>query len=318
MNNVKKETLELLAMMPDAATPYGSGYFVQNDSAGEKKSMDIILSVDNPNEWHRENLEYNPWMYKGSSVHNLVNNGLLDCETYFPQSLGCFFTNFEGREYKIVVVDKQLLYDHLCTWEHFSLTGRFQKPMALIIDNSKGLLPFLMKQNYRNAVKVGLLMNPGEVLSVNTLFETITSLSYLGDLRNIFHFEDPNKIHNIVNGSYDFFEQTYGGHDSEYKREVDLLFKSDDYNGEELFGKISTLPSSVKNYLISNLSYDELMDTNLVALELHKYFRKIDFIDSIKMALRCNQTVGFEKVTQTLSGKFKKGRQKIKRKAYDF
>ena len=43
MNNVKKETLELLAMMPDvnSATPYGSGYFVQNDSAGEKKIISM-------------------------------------------------------------------------------------------------------------------------------------------------------------------------------------------------------------------------------------------------------------------------------------
>lgn len=54
MNEVKRETLELLEMMPEvnSATPYGSGYFKQDDSAGEKKSMDIILSVDNPNEWH--------------------------------------------------------------------------------------------------------------------------------------------------------------------------------------------------------------------------------------------------------------------------
>ncbi len=315
MSNIKEETLELLGMMPDvnSATPYGSGYFVQNDSAGEKKSMDIILSVDNPNDWHRENLENNSWMYRGASVHNLINNGLLEKEVSFPRSLGCFFTSFEGREYKIVVVDKNLLYDHLRNWKHFSLTGRFQKPMAVIIDNSKGLLPFLMKQNYRNAVKVGLLMNPDEVVDIDVLFETITSLSYLGDLRNIFHFEDPNKIHNIVNGSYDFFEQTYGEHYSEYSKEENLLFKSDDYIGEAILDKISTLPHSVKSYLISNLSYDELMNARAVALALHKYFRKIDFVDSIKMALRCNQTVGFEKVTQTLSGKFKKGRQKVKR-----
>jgi len=315
MNEVKRETLELLDMMPkvNSATPYGSGHFEQADSAGEKKSMDIILSVDNPNEWHKENLENNPWMYIGASVNNLINNGLLEGEISFPQSLGCFFTTFEGREYKIVVVDKSLLYNHLQTWEHFSLAGRFQKQMILLIDNSDGMLPFLMKQNYKNAVRTALLMNPCDSIHINTLFESITKLSYLGDLRSIFHFENPNKITNIVDGSYNFFEEIYGMYDTEYIREDNVIYKNDEYKNEKIISIISRLPKALESYLYRNLSYEQLSDVEEVAQALYNYFRKIDFMDSIQMALRCNQTVGLEKTLQTLSGKFKKGRQKVKK-----
>jgi len=315
MSEVKRETLELLDMMPkvNSATPYGSGYFKQNDGNGEKKSMDIILSVDNPNEWHKENHEMNAWMYSGSGKHHLINNCLDEEEVKFPHSLGCFFTDFEGREYKFVVVDKRLLYSHLTTWEHFSLAGRFQKEMVLLIDNSDGILPELMEMNYKNAVKVGLLMNPERAISEQRLFETITSLSYLGDLRNIFHMEDPNKISNIVEGSYDFFKRVYGNQDSEYIRENGLIYKNRGYYQDVLASKIDTLPTSLRRYLFKKLEYLDEYDYDEVAYFIRKYFKKMDFADSIKMALRCNQTVGIKKVGQTLSGKFKKGRQKVKK-----
>lgn len=314
MSEVKRETLELLNMMPEvnSATPYGSGYFQQEDGAKEKKSMDIILSVDKPNEWHSQNYEINPWMYLGSGKRNLMESHATE-EVNFPRSLGCFFTDFEGREYKIVVVDKRLLYKHLRTWEHFSLAGRFQKEMVLLVDNSDGVLPELMQFNYESAVKTALLMNPERAISERKLFETIANLSYLGDLRKIFHMENPNKIANIVDGSYDFFKKTYGNCTSEYIFEDDLLYKNSGYYRDVLALKIDTLPISLRNYLFKKLGYLDEYDYQEVAEVIKKYFKKVDLADSIKMALRCNQTVGLEKVSQTISGKFKKGRQKVKK-----
>ncbi len=315
MSEVKRETLELLEMLPEvnSATPYGSGYFKQEDTTGEKKSMDIILSVDDLNEWHQQNYEMNSWIYSGSGTKQLMNNGLKSEEVAFPRSLGAFFTDFEGREYKFVVVDKRLLYNDLKTWKYFSLAGRFQKEMVLLIDNSDGVLPELMKLNYHNAVKTALLMNPERGISEQKLFETITSLSYLGDLRNIFHMEDPNKISNIVDGSYDFFKEVYGNQTLEYIREDGLLYKNRSYYSDALASKIETLPASLRDYLFKELSYLDEYDYEEVAKVIKEYFKKVDFVDSIKMALRCNQTVGFKKVGQTLYGKFKKGRQKVKK-----
>lgn len=316
MSEVKRETLELLGMLPkvNSATPYGSGYFKQDDGAGEKKSMDIILSVDNPNEWHQENYELNPWMYDGSGKKQLMNNKLADDEISFPRSLGGFFTDFEGREYKFIVVDKRLLYDDLKTWKHFSLAGRFQKEMVLLIDNSDGVLPELMQMNYKNAVKVGLLMNPSIATSERRLFEIITSLSYLGDLRRIFHMEDPNKIPNIVEGSYNFFQKVYGNQTSEYIRENGLIYKNKGYYRDVLATKIESLPSSLENYLFKHLKYLDIYDYDEVAYFINQYFMKVDFKNSIKMALRCNQTVGIQKTCETLVGKAKKGMQKVKKR----
>jgi len=298
MNEVKRETLELLDMMPkvNSATPYGSGHFEQADSAGEKKSMDIILSVDNPNEWHQENYELNPWMYKGSGKRQLMNNKLVDDKISFPRSLGGFFTDFGDNEYKFIVVDKRLLYYDLKTWKHFSLAGRFQKEMVLLIDNSGGVLPELMEANYKNAVKAGLLKNSERAL------------------RKIFHLEDPNKIPNIVEGSYDFFKKVYGNQDSEYIRENGLIYKNRGYYQDALAAKIDTLPDSLRRYVFKRLEYCDEYDYGEVAQVLRSFFFRTDLVNSAKMALRCKETVGIQKSCETFAGKAKKGIQKIKKR----
>ena len=317
MSEVKRETLELLGILPgvNSATPYGSGYFKQDDSAGEKKSMDIILSVDDPNGWHQENYELNPWMYDGSGEKQLMNNKLADGEISFPRSLGGFFTDFDGREYKFIVVDKRLLYYDLKTWKHFSLAGRFQKEMVLLIDNSDGVLPQLMEANYKNAVKAGLLMNPARSISERKLFETIVDLSYRGDLRKIFHMEDPNKIPNIVNGSYEFLKKAYGNQTSEYIRESGLIYKNSGYYQDALADKFETLPTSLRDYLFKTLLYRDEYDYEEVSQVLRSFFFRTDLVNSTKMMLRCYQTVGIQKSCETFAGKAKKGMQKfIKRK----
>jgi len=185
--------------------------------------------------------------------------------------------------------------------------------MVLLVDNSGGILPKLMERNYHNAVKVALLMHPDIAISERQLFETITSLSYLGDLRNIFHMEDPNKVANIVTGSYEFFKRVYGSQDSEYFYEDGLIYKNSSYYREMLAMKIDTLPVSLRDYLFHQLSYSNDYEYNEVAELIRKYFQRVDLVDSIKMALRCNQTVGAQKVVETLGGKFIKGRQKVKK-----
>lgn len=314
MNEVQREAIELLGMMPkvNSATPYGSGYFKQDSVDDDKKAMDIILSVDNPNEWHIENYELNPWIYSSANKRNLMFSHEVDGIS-FPNSLGCFFTNYEGREYKFLVVNKKLLYSHLTSWERFSLAGRFQKEMFLLIDNSDGVLPELMNINYRNAVKTALLLHPERAISEQTLYETIVSLSYLGDLRMIFHMENPNKIPNIVAGSYDFLRDTYGNFDSEYFYEDGLIYKNRGYYRDALGKKIESLPSSLRNYLFKKLSYSKDYDYEEIAGTIKSYFKILDLLDSFDLLLRCYKTVGIQNSMKTLTRKFEKGMQKVKR-----
>ena len=307
MNKAIIETKEFLSKLPqtNSVSTYGSGFFKQEDTAGERKTRDLIISVDNPNFWHRQNYKQNEEMYKGTLKHNLMNNGTGGLIT-FPRSFGCFFTTYKDNEYKLLVVDKHLLYNNLKTWAHMSFPGRFQKEMFVISDNSKGYLSNLMKLNYENAIRVAILTHPNKHLNKEDLYKAIASLSYKGDIRTI-KFEDPNKVNNIVEGSYDFFEKTYGNN-----REYQILNNID----FELLDIIEELPDSLKHYLLKELSYDNFENINnkeIVAQIIEEYITKRNIIDSTLMMLRCNETVGPEKVSQTVAGKIKKGMQKIKK-----
>lgn len=306
MEYIKGKTLEFLEIMPyiNSASTYGSGFFPQGKDH-DIQALDLIISVDYPNFWHRENYEINSWMYEGSGLSALFNH---DKDGSFPKGLGTFFTSYKGRDYKLVVVDKEMLYDNLKTWNHFSLPGRFQKPMTLLIDNSNGVLTSLMKENYNNAVKTSMLISPTIPFEIRELYEKIAMLSYLGDMRTIFHFEDPNKISNIVDGSLEFFEDVYGENDLFY-RVGEHIYRKDVSNLEI----VDTLPSSLKNYIHEDLSYKEINNSKKIHKRVMSYFRYLDFFDSLEMALRCNQTVGIEKTLETVIGKAKKGMQKVKK-----
>ena len=307
MNKTIEETKDFLNQLPEinTASTYGSGYFKQDDTAGERKTRDLIISVDNSNFWHQKNYKLNKDMYKGTLKHNLMNNGTGGLIT-FPRSFGCFFTEYKGEEYKLLVVDKHLLYNNLKTWSHMSFPGRFQKEMLVLYDNTNGYLNRLMKLNYENAIKVAFLLNPNKKLSKDELYKIIASLSYIGDIRTK-NFEDPNKINNIVEGSYDFFEKIYGSSE-EYN-----ILNNLEYNPSEL---ITNLPDSLRNYLYKELAfdnYDNIDNEEMVAKKTEEYITMRNIIDSTLMMLRCNETVGPEKVSQTIAGKIKKGMQKIKK-----
>ncbi len=299
--NTKEKTIEFLNQMPEvnSATAYGSGFFKQNGAdPNEKKSMDLILSVDNPNEWHTENLAKNRQMYQGSGLLKLTSIDIPDDTFSFPKSIGCFFTEYEGTEYKCLVVDKRLLYDDLKRWSNFSLAGRFQKETETLIDNSNKTLSKLLEENYEKAILTARLMITDSVYNLETLFEEIVRLSYMGDIRTIAHLENRNKIPNIVNGSYEFFKMHYT---KGLKIENDIII--DDIQLEEIYN----LPPALKNYLLNTLSDQKLKNKKAISKQIKTYFRNTDFISSIELAIRCNQTVGLEKTLETLVGKAKKG-----------
>lgn len=307
MNEIKKSTEEFLDLMPEvnSANTYGSGYFNQGKNH-EVQALDLILSVDNPNHWHMQNYESNPWMYEGSDLRSLLNYSE---DASFPNGLGAFFTSYQGRDYKLVIIDKRLLYDNLKTWNHFSLSGRFQKPTTLIIDNSDGFLPELMRGNYDSAIKTAMLLCPRTKFKVDDLYEKIALLSYLGDIRRIFHFEDPNKTKNIVEGSFDFFEEVYGNNDIFTRYDNDYIVRNDISNLEI----VNELPENLKNYIHEQLTYKGIRKDKKLAKTIEKYFRDLDFCDSIQLALRCYQTVGIKKAKETFKGKAKKGMQKVRK-----
>ncbi|MCI9585153.1 MAG: hypothetical protein HFH45_00715 [Bacilli bacterium] len=322
MKSIQEETQELISVLPEvnSVTAYGSGYFEQDSMIDEEKSMDLIISVDNPSLWHAKNLLQNPSMYREAGWKNLIDIAEIEKQSHsasFPESLGCFFATFGNHEYKLMVVDKRLLYGDLKNWSCFSLAGRFQKPTTLIVDNSDGVLPALMRLNYKSAARAALLMHESDSLNSQELLETIVSLSYLGDFRRLVHCEDPNKIPNILEGSYDFFEQTYLSLPEFYvdwcegeKGPEGLVYRKSQ-DEEALKQQIDELPSCLRNYLY-NVIPKELNDRKKVAQTIRRFFKEIDLHSSIELASRCRETVGMRKTGQTIIGKVKKGMQKVK------
>lgn len=306
MQNGNDKTMEFIASLPEvnSVCTYGSGFFTQDESS-ENKDMDLMISVDNPNSWHLQNYFNNPQMYDNSGLQDLLRHSN---DASFPGGLGAFFTNYKGTGYKLVVVDKRLLYNDLKTWQHFSLPGRFQKPMKLLVDNSNGVLPKLMKENYENAIKVVLLTRSRLPFSKRTLYKDITSLSYKGDIRVLAHFENPDKVKNIVSGAYNFFEYVYGNSDL-YDYLGDYIMRKDSVDNTEI---IDTLPSALKNHLLEDASYRLLRNDAFTSFKINNYIKCSNLRDSALMALRCRETVGMEKTLYTLNDKLSKGLMKGK------
>jgi translocator assembly and maintenance protein 41 len=74
--------------------------------------------------------------------------------------------------------------------------------------NSDFVVAVANRTNKLNALRTALLLLPPRFTSTQ-LFETITSLSYMGDFRTMIRAENPNKIRNIVALQLDEFEKLY-------------------------------------------------------------------------------------------------------------
>lgn len=187
------------------AFAYGSGVLPQATKR-EDVMLDVIIVVDDPLSWHRENLERNAWHY---SVL-----GQLGARTVaFVQQLGpgVYFNThvpLSGsgvwRTMKYGVVSIERLADELVTWRWLYLAGRLHKPVVFLKGN-KGLLGEALQINLRSAVFSALSLLPTHFDSV-ALFSTIAALSYDGDVRFDVGAEDPNKIANIVRPNLDRFD----------------------------------------------------------------------------------------------------------------
>ena len=101
---------------------YGSGVFYQKDSKLDRM-IDIILVVENIEQFHKENIKMNRSHYHFSfsptdfyhrkKIEVLQNN--LFPLFYFTQN------KFQNVAYKYGVIQKDVLYDELSNWTNFTI-----------------------------------------------------------------------------------------------------------------------------------------------------------------------------------------------------
>lgn len=256
---------------------YGSGVFKQSGyTAKDKPQIDMIFVVDDLKKWHLENIKLNPKDYsfsaklyfKSASVSKLKGNtGIV------------YLSNIEedGGVYKYGTIEEKDLERYLDTWESFYLPGRFQKAILPIIESKK-----ITKANDKNRESVlftALLTLPEDKNKLIDVYTQICGLSYLGDTRMKFA-ENPRKVLNIVEGSYDKFKDIYGTGNSYFKTN-----KKDeitvDYN--KLMKDIKKLPKCLLEYLGDDIGS---LDRDSIREKILAYFTELNKNESSKQTIK--------------------------------
>lgn len=308
MVDVKEEILDFLAERPNVvgAYGYGSGVFKQTGyTKDEKPQIDLILIVKDMKNWHQANILANPKDY------SLSGNIFL---TKLPDDLAKSVTGisyqsnikYKDRIFKYGIIEEKDFLTFMNTWKSFYVPGRFQKPIFPIIENEK--FHESIKVNRENAIKVGLLTLKNEKTNIKDLYYNITSLSYMGDIRMMFA-ENPNKIKNIVNGSFEEFNDMYGSNNKYFEINNDGTIK---YDIEKLISNIPTLPSALYNSLSMFLNSNSCTKEDLVEIResIIKYIKRVNEKESIiqpaKSILTNEVSKSLVYVIPKLKKKFKK------------
>lgn len=230
-----------------AAYGYGSAFSHQSGYLVDtKKSLDMIFVVDNIKKWNEKNFKLNKCDYtKYTKV-------IFKCmpKRFLTNSTSVIYNAITDRydeDFKYGLIEKDRLLDDLKTWKHFYVCGRMQKPISVIKSNDE--IDKAIESNRKYALLVSLLILNHDILKVSELLEQICRLSYDGDVRTLF-VENPNKVKNIVNGSYDDLVNMYCH--NEY---VDIKGQFLFVNIDKVYEEINNLPEHLLRHHDKNIHH---------------------------------------------------------------
>jgi len=189
---------------------YGSGAIRQDGySSAEAPMLDLILVVDDAEEWHRQNFVMNRDHY-AEPMRTLGPNFVSRVQRNYPA--GVYFNTLlpmrsrNGQLMKYGVVSRPDLIDDLMSWKFLYLAGRLHKPVHFLAPLDDDLQSAHLT-NLQSAARTALFLLP-ETFKRRDIFMTIAGLSYHGDFRMIFG-ENPDKVRNIVSPNFDRFEKLF-------------------------------------------------------------------------------------------------------------
>ena len=276
---VKKDIIKFVERRPKVkgAYGYGSGIFKQTGYTDkDKPQIDMIFVVDDLKKWHLENMKLNPNDYsftsklyfKTASISKLKGNtGIV----YLSNILE------NGSIYKYGTIEEKDLERYLNTWESFYLPGRFQKTILPIIESKK--ITKANEKNRENVLFTALLTLPKDKNKLIDIYTQICGLSYLGDTRMKFA-ENPRKVLNIVEGSYDNFKEIYGTNNLYFKTNKKNVVTID---YERLMKDINKLPNSLIEYIGKDI---DRLDRDTICLKILSYFSEINKKESTVQTIK--------------------------------
>ena len=265
-----------------AAYGYGSAIFKQaNTDNKELKQLDLILVVDDLKKWHLDNLKMNIKDYPlfGSIYYKTADiNELKGCTgiTYLSN------IKENNKIFKYGTIEKDDLIEKLITWNSFYVPGRFQKPIYPIKEDQE--LNMAIHYNRKMALIISAYLSEKDIVSKKDIYKIICSLSYMGDTRMSFA-ENPHKIKNIVNGSYNEFEKIYEFNRPYFEKIDDNYVEID----REYLNYYINYDGNLPKALIDIINYNTNIDSkdNII-----NYLYNLNKKESIKQAIKAIDTNG--------------------------
>lgn len=177
----------------------------------QPKMIDLMFVVENPYQWHAQNVLQNPSHY--SFMRHLGSNIIAQFQENYAAGVYCntLIPIKDERNNSLLikygVTSTKKLVEDLLDWKDLYLSGRLQKPVEIIREPNSSKVQNALQLNLQSAVHSALLLLPKE-FSEFEFYCTITSLSYNGDFRMIFG-ENKNKVQNIVKPQVENFRSLY-------------------------------------------------------------------------------------------------------------
>ena len=298
MNN--DNIFDFISTLPEIVDIIGYGSGVKNQEGYTddiKRQIDLILTVNDIYEFHKLNFKKYPNIYSNIGIKLIKHVNSIGTDINYVSNI-----DYKNNTYKIGVINKNDLSKDLITWDNMYMAGRCQKPISTlkIRDKVKNEIIY----NRLNALKIALLLNHNKTITEQELYETICSLSYIGDIRMTMHCENPDKIKNIVNGSKIEFREIYNEvNDNLFDIKNNIIST----NTDKILTSILDIPDSLLKYLhkhmdLNNINIDEL-NNNII-----NYLKITNFKSSIAQPIKSIIINGTEKSLNYLKEKRKKGK----------
>lgn len=306
--DIRDRIKEFIKTLPDVVSvkAYGSSIAYQSGyKSDEKKQVDLIVIVEDIKKFYQKNLKLNKYMYNFTPR---MYFSLSSRKKLKKHASICYTTDIDfGLDtYKMGVIEKRDVLEDLLEWKTYYIAGRFQKEMFTAIEDDDIEKANLI--NRRNAILVALILMDKEKPSIEDLYEKICSLSYMGDNRNKFKAEDPNKIRKIASGSKVYFDQIYGNNKEFFSIKKDLLVI--DY--DKVFLSIKSLPDKLKDKIIGDLKGKEVSRENvdIIKKSICDYLKFIIKKSSSGQTKKGILTSGPKNSVNYALAKLKKGKKK--------
>jgi translocator assembly and maintenance protein 41 len=171
--------------------------------------LDMMFVVDNPYQWHSQNILQNPSHY--SFMRHLGSNFVARYQEKYGARVYCNtlipIADEKNLMIKYGVISTKDLIEDLLDWRDLYVAGRLQKPVEIVKDPKSSKVQNALHLNLQSAIHAALLILPDK-FSEFEFYSMITSISYNGDFRMIFG-ENKNKVSNIVSPQVENFRSLY-------------------------------------------------------------------------------------------------------------